>query len=84
VIRVDNMSAIALAKNPVFHDRPKHIDVRYHYIREWVERGRIIIDYTGTEVQIADVLTKALGHVHFQELRTRIGVTNLLGDLIKA
>jgi hypothetical protein len=35
-------------------------------------------------VQIADVLTKALGHVHFQELRTRIGVKNLLGDLIKA
>jgi hypothetical protein len=48
VIRVDNMSPIALAKNPVFHDRPKHNDVRYHYIRECVERGRIIIDYTGT------------------------------------
>jgi hypothetical protein len=47
----------------VFHDRSKHIDVRYHYIKECVKRGRIIIDYTATEVQIADVLIKALGHV---------------------
>jgi hypothetical protein len=42
------MSAIALAKNPVFHDRSKHIDVRYHYIRECVERGRIVISYITT------------------------------------
>ena len=63
---VDNMSAIALTKNPVFHDRSKHIDVRYHYIRECIERGRIVIDYIETKMQLADVLTKALGRVRFQ------------------
>jgi hypothetical protein len=83
-IRVDNMSAIALAKNPVFHDRSKHIDVRYHYIRECVERGRIVISYIATEVQLGDALTKALGRVHFQELRAKIGVKDFSGDLIKA
>lgn len=83
-IMVDNMSAIALTKNPVFHDRSKHIDVRYHYIRECIERGRIVIDYIETKMQLADVLTKALGRVRFQELRVRIGVKDLPGDLIKA
>jgi hypothetical protein len=43
---VDNQSAIALSKNPVFHDRSKHIDVHYHYIRECVDENRIVISYT--------------------------------------
>jgi hypothetical protein len=38
VLKVDNQSTIALSKNPVFHDRSKHIDVRYHYLREWSKR----------------------------------------------
>jgi hypothetical protein len=48
--------------------------VRYHYIRECVDEGRIIIDYTATEEQLADILTKALGRVRFLELHDRIGV----------
>jgi hypothetical protein len=76
---VDNQSAIALSKNPVFHERSKHIDVRYHYIRECVDEGRIIIVYTATEEQLADILTKALGRVRFLELRDRIGV-KAVGD----
>jgi hypothetical protein len=48
--------------------------VRYHYIRECVDEGRIIIDYTATEEQLADILTKALGRVRFLEVRDRIGV----------
>jgi hypothetical protein len=82
-IRVDNMSAIVLAKNPVFHDLWKHIDTRYHYIRECIERGKIVIDYITTEVQITNILTKELGRVRFQELRARIGVKNLPSDSIK-
>lgn len=76
---VDNQSAVTLSKNPVFHERSKHIDVRYHYIRECVDEGRIIIDYTATEEQLADILTKALGRVRFLELRDRIGV-KAVGD----
>jgi hypothetical protein len=76
---VDNQSAIALSKNPVFHERSKHIDVRYHYIRECIDEGRIIIDYTAIEEQLADILTKALGRVRFLELRDRIAV-KAVGD----
>jgi hypothetical protein len=54
----------------VFHDRSKHIDTRYHYIRECVERNCIIIKHISMEKQLGDMLTKALGRVRFQELRS--------------
>nr|AAP44677.1 putative gag-pol polyprotein [Oryza sativa Japonica Group] len=73
-LMVDNKSAIALSKNPVFHDRRKHIATRYHYIRECVEEGRVQLEFTGTAYQVTDILTKSLGRVRFEELRSRIGV----------
>jgi hypothetical protein len=76
---VDNQSAIALSKNPVFHEWSNHIDVRYHNISECVDEGRIIIDYTVTEEQLTDILTKALGQVHFLELRDKIDI-KAIGD----
>jgi hypothetical protein len=75
---VDNKSAISLSKNPVFHERSKHIDIRYHFIRECVELGSIDIDYIRSSDQLADVLTKALGRLVFQELRRRIGITEII------
>jgi hypothetical protein len=74
---VDNKSAISLAKNPVFHERSKHIDVKYHFIREQVEQGSVCIDYVRTSDQLADILTKALGRMIFQGLRRRIGMTEI-------
>jgi hypothetical protein len=71
---VDNQLVIALSKNPVFHDRSKHINIRFHFIRECVEEGRIKLDYVPTAKQVVDLLTKALGRVRFQELRGRIDV----------
>jgi hypothetical protein len=76
-IMMDNMSAIALSKNPVLHGRSKHIKTKYHFIRECVERGEIELEYVRTGDQIADILTKPLGRVQFQDLRARIGVTRL-------
>jgi hypothetical protein len=73
-LNIDNQSAIALSKNPVFHDRSKHIDVRYHFIRECVDDNRVKIDSVGTAEQLADILTKALARERFCELRSRIGV----------
>ena len=58
---IDNKSAISLSKNPVFHERSKHIDIWYHFIRECVEEGKIDIDYVQTNDQLADTLTKGLG-----------------------
>ncbi|XP_034593709.1 uncharacterized mitochondrial protein AtMg00810-like [Setaria viridis] len=73
-LKIDNQSAIALSRNPVLHDRSKHIDVRYHYIRECVEENRVQLQSIGTSEQLADILTKALGREQFCSLRSRIGV----------
>lgn len=75
VLRIDNKSAISLANNPVHHERSKHIDRRFHFIRDAVKKnGDIKLDYTRTEVQLADILTKPLGRQRFLELRNKIGV----------
>jgi hypothetical protein len=76
-LKIDNQSAIQLSKNPVFHDRTKHIDVRYHYICECIEEGRVKVESIGTAEQVADILTKALGLDRFSELRYRIGVCDV-------
>ena len=56
----DNQACIALAKDPISHSRTKHIDIRYHYIRELVAYGKTTIDYKSTEEMVADLLTKPL------------------------
>lgn len=62
----------------MFHNRSKHIDTRYHFIRECVEEGRAKIEYINTEEQLADILTKALGRDRFMELRSKIGLVEVL------
>jgi hypothetical protein len=52
-LKIDNQSAIALVKNPVFHERSKHIDTRYHYIRECADAGKVKVESIGTERQLA-------------------------------
>ena len=61
VIYCDNNSAIALSKKNLFHKRTKHIDDKFHYIRELVNNGEIILKHCKTQEQFADVLTKPLG-----------------------
>jgi len=76
-LRVDSKSALALAKNPVFHERSKHIRVKYHFIRGCLEDGSVKANYISTKDQLADFLIKSLGRVKFQELRSRIGMTRI-------
>ena len=71
---IDNKSAIALSKNPVHHDRSKHIDVKFHFIRDCVEERVLEIEHVGTQNQLADILTKALGRVRFFEIRQKLAV----------
>ncbi|XP_074351935.1 secreted RxLR effector protein 161-like [Apium graveolens] len=71
---IDNKSAINLAKNPVFHGRSKHIDVKFHFIRECIENGDIIVKHVCSEEQRADSLTKALSVVNFEKMRSILGV----------
>lgn len=77
VIMIDNQSAIALTKNPVFHGRSKHIQSRYHFIRECVENGQVEVAHVPRSKQKEDILTNALGRVKFQEMRDFIGVQDL-------
>ncbi|XP_012837630.1 PREDICTED: uncharacterized protein LOC105958166 [Erythranthe guttata] len=59
-IYCDNMSAINICKNPVQHSRTKHIEIRYHFIRNLVEEGTVSLEYVTTEKQLADIFTKPL------------------------
>ena len=56
----DNRSAIAMAMNPAFHARIKHIDVQYHFIRKLITDGKIKLSFCGTNEQTADIFTKSL------------------------
>nr|GEY41626.1 retrovirus-related Pol polyprotein from transposon TNT 1-94 [Tanacetum cinerariifolium] len=65
-IYCDSKSAIAIACNPVQHTRTKHIDVRYHFIKDHVEKGTIELYFVGTEYQLADLFTKSLPEARFR------------------
>jgi len=64
-LRVDSKSALALAKNPVFHEHSKHIHIKYQFIRSCLDEGRIKASYINTQDQLTDFLTKSLGWVKF-------------------
>jgi hypothetical protein len=74
VIYCDNQSCIKLFENPIFHDRSKHIEIRYHFIWDYVQRGAIELQYISTDEQVADVLMKALGRGKFVPLGDKLGV----------
>ena len=69
-----NQGAISMAKNPVFHKRTKHIQIRYHFVREAVEEGTIALEYCRTSEILADSFTKALPREKFVRLRIGIGL----------
>jgi hypothetical protein len=63
-----------MTENPVFHDKSNHIEIRYHYIRDMVQRGAIKLQYVGTDEQDGDVLTKPLSRVKFEHFLDKLGV----------
>ena len=74
VVFEDNQAAIAMAKNPQFRGRSKHILIRYHFVRDKVNDGTINISYCPTTEMIADMLTKGLPTGTFNKLRKMIGL----------
>ena len=74
----DNQSAIRLIRNPEFHQRTKHIDVRYHFIRGHHEAKEIDVLYVPTEEQLADPFTKPLPNPRFTTLRDSLGIISLI------
>ena len=76
IIMGDNQGSIAIARNPVFHSRTKHIDIRHHFIREAIQDGVIDLRFCPTNEMIADVLTKPLSRNRFEQLRRLIPTVN--------
>lgn len=76
VLWCDNKSAIALACNPVFHARTKHIELDYHFIREQVLNRQIVLYHMSSEAQLVDIFTKALSVSRFQLLKSKLMVAN--------
>lgn len=77
VIQCDNKSAISITRNPTMHGRTKHIDTRFHFIRDLVCNGEISVVYCSTNEQVADIFTKALPSCKFEYFREALGVTSL-------
>ncbi|GJZ64837.1 retrovirus-related pol polyprotein from transposon TNT 1-94 [Tanacetum coccineum] len=79
----DNKSAIALCCNNVQHSRAKHIDVRYHFIKEQAENGIVELYFVWTEYQLADIFTKPLPRERFNFLIEKLGMRSMSPETLK-
>ncbi|GJZ97901.1 retrovirus-related pol polyprotein from transposon TNT 1-94 [Tanacetum coccineum] len=79
----DNKSAIALCCNNVQHSRSKHIDIRFHFIKEQVENGVVELYFVNTEYQLADIFTKALGKERIEFLINKLGMRSFTPETLK-
>ena len=74
MIHYDNQSCVQMPVNPVLHNKTKHIEIRYHFIHDLVQKGAVKLQYIPTDDQTSDVLTKPLPRVKFEYFCERIEV----------
>jgi hypothetical protein len=70
----DNQSCVKLSENSVFYDKSKHIEIKYHYIRDMVQKGAVKLQYVATDEQVAVVFTKPQSRVKFVYFGDKLGV----------
>jgi hypothetical protein len=75
----DSSGAICLADNPVFHGRAKHIKVRHHFLRDYIEKGEIEIKFIDIERQSANIFTKSIDSSRFASLQWELSVCHPYG-----
>lgn len=81
MINCDNQSCIKMSGDLVFHSRTKHINSKFHFIRNLVQDGIVKLEYVMTDEQVADILTKALPNKKFEYLSNLLGLVDI-GDCI--
>ncbi|KAJ9547376.1 hypothetical protein OSB04_019919 [Centaurea solstitialis] len=84
IILYDNKSTISILENPVQHSKTKHIDIKYHFLKHQVEEGNVEMYFVNTELQLANLFTKALDEKRFTFLIEKIGMTGSLEIILKS
>ena len=74
----DNQSYIQIADNPVSQRRTRHMDIRYHFVRDYIQDGYVTLKYCPTAQMLADIMTKVMPRPTFHKLRNKI-----IGDVMK-
>jgi hypothetical protein len=77
IIHCDNQSCIRLSEHPVFHERSKHIEIKYYFIQDKVQEGEVKLQYIPTYEQIADILTNPLSRIKFAYFRDKLGILEI-------